>query len=50
MALPAWLKSITQVPAVWNETTPPEIEHTAEAEASTVMATERVELAVALGV
>ena len=50
LALPAWLKSRTQVPTVWNETTPPEIEHTADEVASTVMATLSDEVAVAVGV
>jgi hypothetical protein len=50
LVLPAWLKFKVQVPTVRNETTPPEIEHTAEDVASTVMATLRPEVAVALGV
>jgi hypothetical protein len=48
--LPAWLKSTTQVPTDWKLTTPALMEHTAEAEASTVMATVRPEEAVAVGV
>ena len=48
MALPAWLKSMVQVPAVRKLTTPPEIEHTADEVASTVIATDRPDEAMAV--
>ena len=50
MALPAWLASMTQVPAAVKLTTPAVMEHTDEEEASMVMATGRPEEAVAVGV
>ena len=50
LVLPAWLKFKVQVPTVRKETTPPEIEHTADEVASTVMATLSDEVAVAVGV
>ena len=48
MALPAWLASITQVPAPMNDTVEPEIEHTEAADASMVKATVRPDDAVAV--
>ena len=51
VALPAWLASRVQVPGPWKLTTPPPlIEQTPALEASTVMATGRPEVAVAVGV
>src|SRR5512146_74166 len=45
---PAWLASMTQVPAPMNETVDPAIEHTDVAAASIVNVTVRLEVAVAL--
>ena len=39
MVLPAWLASMTQLPAVWKLTAPAVMEQTAEAEASMVKTT-----------
>ena len=50
MALPAWLASRVQVPAVWKLTTPPLMVQTELDEASMVKATARPEVAVAVRV
>src|SRR3954447_1139438 len=50
LALPAWLASMTQVPAPMNDTVEPEIEHTDVAVASIVNVTGRPEVAVAVTV
>src|SRR3954462_15181617 len=47
LALPAWLASITHVPAPVNERVAPEIEHTADATGSIVKLTVSPEVAVA---
>ena len=49
LALPAWLASMTQVPAAWKLTTPAEIEQTPVLVVSTVRATVRPEVAEAAG-
>jgi len=50
VASPAWLASRVHVPAPVKLTTPPVIEHTEALAVSTVMATTRPEVAVAVGV
>ena len=50
MELPAWLKSITQLPAALKVTSPPEIEQLALVVESIVIATVSPEDAVAVGV
>ena len=50
LVLPAWLASITQLPAALKVTTPPAIEQIVLEEESMVIVTARPELAVAVGV
>ena len=50
LALPAWLKSKTHEPPARKDTTPPEMEQTVDAVASTVIATVSPEVAEADGV
>ena len=50
MVLPAWFASTLHVPTPVKETTPAEIEHTEEVEASMVKVTVSPEVVVAVGV